>query len=527
MSCAIERIIQLNEPLLYGQIKVISNDIDITELCRYSWSVDMVCWTDFVDIKTYNRIASNVEGDMYIKIWINRDFDYIIYNGHKTNCYNVSLYNKNIFLDNFCDNENLFQPYNNLNCALLLQQQLADSIICMFGIPIIYIKIDPDKTTTDFTFKEYVLNNVTAVKHLKLMIPDGSMPSSKPLFNEYDFNWESDWETELGKTQFATAFGDTAYPKVGDCIYIPMMKRMWEVNAAYDEKSEGLMWRSTTWKLQLNKYNESTNVDNGDFDAIFDKASFLYGNTFFNVENEEQRTETGIEQGESPQFAATNTITTFMSDSIRYSISRDITINDKQLNNRSTIICRNYYYFPSVDSKIVYQHKACGEDYTISFIFSKNSFTSPKYNIISIGNDITVHSENNKILFEDMEVEFDYNKIYLCIIRLNRKNFTSSIELVEYTHRPEIPEWKLKPEMYYFDFNNAIKYTSCYNNKFIYNTPQTITLSPMYFNVYNFKIFDKVVTNPIDVIQYTTDDKNCILNDNSRPILAEHGYDVR
>ena len=32
-----------------------------------------------------------------------------------------------------------------------------------------------------------------------------------------------------------------------------MMNRMWDVNAAYDEKNEGLMWRSTTWKLQLVK----------------------------------------------------------------------------------------------------------------------------------------------------------------------------------------------------------------------------------------------------------------------------------
>ena len=35
-----------------------------------------------------------------------------------------------------------------------------------------------------------------------------------------------------------------------------MMKRMWEVNSAYDEKNTGLMWRSTTWKLQLVKYND-------------------------------------------------------------------------------------------------------------------------------------------------------------------------------------------------------------------------------------------------------------------------------
>ena len=527
MGCSIERIIQMSEPLRYGSIKVVTNDIDITELCRYSWSSDMVCWTDFVDIHTYNRIASNIESDFYIKIWINRDFDYIIYNGHKTNCYNVSLYNKNIFLESFCDNENLFQPYNNLDCALLLQQQLADSIVCMFGIPIIYIKIDPDKTSSDFTFKEYVFNNVTSVKQLKLMIPDGTMPSSKPLFSEYDFDWESDWETELGKTQFATAFGDNAYPKTGDCIYIPMMKRMWEVNAAYDEKNEGLMWRSTTWKLQLKKYNESTNVDRGDFESIFDNVSFLYDNTFFKIENEEQRTETGIEQGESPQFAATNTITTFMSDSIRYSVSKDIIVNTKQLNNKSTIICRNFYTFPTNDSRIIYQQKACGDNYTISFIFSKAKVDTEKYTILSIGKDIIVYSQNNKIIFEDLEMEFEYNTVYLCVLRLNRKNFTIELELTKHTHRPEIPEWKLKPEMFYFDFNNSEKLTSNYQNKFIYNSPQLITLSAAFFNIYNFKVYDSIIIESNNTIQYTTNNENCIINDNSRPLLANHGYDVR
>ena len=88
------------------------------------------------------------------------------------------------------------------------------------------------------------------------MIKDGAMPSSNPKLTEFDFDWETDRETEISKTQFATAFGDEAYPKFGDFIYIPMMGRMWDVNAAYDEKNEGLMWRSTTWKLQLVKYSD-------------------------------------------------------------------------------------------------------------------------------------------------------------------------------------------------------------------------------------------------------------------------------
>ena len=157
-------------------------------------------------------------------------------------CLNILYNSTKDFLKDFCGDPNLYQPYNNLDCALLLQQQLADSIICMFGIPIYYFRTVPREDTADYTFKEFTLRDVVAVKQLKLMIQDGQMPSSNPKLTDFDFDWETDWETELSKTQFAKAFGDNAFPKSNDFLYIPMMKRMWEVNAAYDEKNEGLMW---------------------------------------------------------------------------------------------------------------------------------------------------------------------------------------------------------------------------------------------------------------------------------------------
>ena len=140
----------------------------------------------------------------------------------------------------------------------------------MLGIPIYYIKVAPDLDTADYTFKEYALHNVESIKQIKLMIPDGEMPSSNPKLTEFDFDWETDWEVEISKTQFAAAFGDEAFPKQRDFIYIPMMKRMWEVNSAYDEKKDGLMWRSTTWKLALVKYNESTNVSTNEWGDVID-----------------------------------------------------------------------------------------------------------------------------------------------------------------------------------------------------------------------------------------------------------------
>ena len=130
--------------------------------------------------------------------------------------------------------------------------------------------------------------DVSDVKHIKLIINDNQMPSSKPEFNEFGLDWQNDWEVEISKVGFATAFGNKIQPTEGDLVYIPMMKRMWEVNSAYDEKNEGLMWRSTTWKLALVKYTESTNVDPSEYDNIIDSWVQHYEDVFGEIEKNEQ-----------------------------------------------------------------------------------------------------------------------------------------------------------------------------------------------------------------------------------------------
>ena len=65
--------------------------------------------------------------------------------------------------------------------------------------------------------------DVEAVKQIKLIIKDGQMPSSKPEFSEFGLDWQTDWETEISKGMFATAFGMKAQPMEGDLIYIPMI----------------------------------------------------------------------------------------------------------------------------------------------------------------------------------------------------------------------------------------------------------------------------------------------------------------
>ena len=188
MSCFIKRVLQFKEGIAFGPVKITNAEgIDITKDCMYSWSSDSVCWTNWVNYNTYLRLAKNVETDFFLRILFNTSLGTVSINKMETKCYSVCLYNENPFLEDLCS-ENLFNPYANLDCALQLQQQLSNSIICMLGIPIYYFRVLPQKDTADYTFKEYIMHNVESVKQLKLMIQDGTMPSSKPQFSDLDFD---------------------------------------------------------------------------------------------------------------------------------------------------------------------------------------------------------------------------------------------------------------------------------------------------------------------------------------------------
>ena len=141
------------------------------------------------------------------------------------------------------------------------------------------------------------------IKQLKIIIADNQMPSSKPEFNDWGIDFQTDWETEITKGSFATAFGPTAQPMEGDLIYIPMMKRMWMVNEAYEEKKDAFMWIATTFKLALVKYQEKDSVILGDAQSFVDsvvknKYEDLFG------EDSQSTLDSGEASTSAPLYAA-------------------------------------------------------------------------------------------------------------------------------------------------------------------------------------------------------------------------------
>lgn len=532
MSCAIKRILQFDVAIQFSEVKILDeNGVDITSSCMYGWSTDGVCWTNWVDYKSYLNIAKNIESDFYLRVLLFGGLSKVYVGGSSTECFNISFDCSNPFLENLCT-ENTFNPYSNLDCALLLQQQMADSVICMFGLPIYYFQIQPIQETKDYTFKEYILHNVSNVKQIKLMVPDGQLPSSKPGFNDFDFDWELDFECEIGKTEFARAFGDESYPKHEDFIYVPMMKRMWKVNSAYDEKNEGLLWRPTTWKLGLVKYQDNNSVDKGEFEDLIDGFLINKYDEVFANELLEQERETATTQFDSPRNAANALTNVYLQDAVRAGFdTSNITIQPFEINHGSSIVAKNIYNFPNGQGEITYQNKYCGDEGSICFILSTPDAIKTIQNqpIIKI-NHLEVGISGNTLTFGDAKLTLEKNQTYSIVARWSFGNYTVELNAYKHTTPENIPAYKIRPEMRKFDFENGISSSSIYNQDFTSKRRSLVHLYGGLYGITNFKLFDKYLDlNDLqkETIKYSTKNKHCVLSDLARPITDGLGYSVK
>lgn len=533
----------------------------------FSWSTDGACWTNFVTLEQYKKFAPNIETDYFLRILIVTGFSKLALDNVIVDCYTICIYSENPYLTDLCTNQSI-DFYANLDCALLMYQQLSDLVCCMVGIPCYYFRVMPDQNTSDLTFKEYVLHNVIDMKYLKLVCQDGSMPSSKPQMTEFDFDWETDWEVELSKSAFAKAFGDTAFPKQRDIIWIPLMGRMWEVNAAYDEKNESFMWRPMTWKLGLVKWNDKTNINQGDFENIIDSWAVNRMENFIGFERDEQEHQTGINQTEAPTFTANNLYLTFLEDAIRtgVTISEKYNVARIQLNHNSAVVTRNMYRFSGKDSVVKYIKTTCGDHGTLMFIVDTtnpvdmeqyfvdgNEFSKILFKAGTIEVILKIIRGNYDrrmgwtydyyVLFNGMECHLCdnmnkpensvYTGIYEIQCRWNRSNFTTEMNIIPYIQTVPVgtPSYGIRPEMHIFDFEHPVySLVNAYNNDFIQGSPVDIILSPAPVGISNIKLFNIALSDndmARESIKYTTTNPCCVINDLARPLVEETGFNVR
>lgn len=531
-GCSPSQIININFAFNdLSNIQVIdkcNNAYDITNL-EFAYSVDSLCWSCYMDYDTFMINTVDLNTDFYVRIKVHGQVNGLIINGEDFYDYTTSL--ESGFTFSYCSsgtttNTNLYNPYINMDCAISLQQQLVESVACVIGVPCYYFKLNGDINSKDITFKEYALMNVEAVKQIKLIIADNQMPSSKPEFSEWGLDWQSDWETEISKGMFATAFGNTAQPTEGDLIYIPMMKRMWMVNEAYEEKKDAFMWNATTFKVTLVKYQEKDSVDLGDTESLVN--SFVK-NKYEDIFGENETVVSGQASVDAPSYNPDTLYPVFEQDATRKYVSMDA-IDFKQglLYYRGTMIADDIYVFNGyLKGTIVYQKPFCSDEGTFSFIIVPKTATYSG-DLLQVGHikikikQTTTNCILSVVNVPNLKLTLDINKTYFVYFRYSKSMNVSEFFAAEYVHA-DLPPYRLQNHHYWFDIDNGQKTVNQFNIELIIDTKSEIILRSFYGSITNIKVFDVYIDSVSEILQMYPNNARLLVNDTARKIVDMNG----
>lgn len=535
--CAVPQIINLSLPINdISTIKVYDDcgcEYKLEDL-KFSYSLDNLTWS--CDMSYEEALTNTIElnQDFFVRFKLKGILGKIEIDGEQILDYSTSIagcFEFNIGEDS--TSTNTFNPYANMENAIGLNQQLAETVSQIVGIPVYYIKLNPNKGSKDITFKEYALMNVEAIKQVKIVIQDNEMPSSKPEFNEFGLDWQTDWEVEVTKGSFATAFGNNAQPMEGDLVYIPMMKRMWMVNEAYEEKKDGFMWIATTFKLALVKYQEKDSVDLGDAQEFVDSiVKTKYEDLFGEDDNNTQ--DSGEASLDAPKYAANKVYNVFYSDATRKYVTCDtLDIRQNNLYFRGTLISDSKYDFlvQEPKSKIVYQKKYCGDNLSMSFLICPElSGYEFENDLISIGH-IKVKIKQN---ISDCELSLNVNENiklslsahtwFFVVIKWNKALNSVDAHAYRYKYNENIPIYMLGNQNYYFDMDNPIsECQSKFNEEMIIYEKSDIEIGNFIGAITNFKLFDLYNDNISELLQMYPTHQHLMINDTARKIVDAPG----
>jgi len=527
-GCTPPQILNINIPLNDISVIKIYDDCDCEydkSTLQYGYSIDNVCWSCYMSYDDILQNTIELNQDFYVRTKISGIIQKVTINDEIISDYSTEI--EGCFQFSAEENSGTYNPYANMENAIALNQQLAESVSQLVGIPSYYIKLNPDKGSKDITFKEYALMNVEAIKQVKIVIADNQMPSSKPEFNDWGLDWQTDWEVEVTKGSFATAFGNTAQPMEGDLVYIPMMKRMWMVNGAYEEKKDAFMWIATTFKLALVKYQEKDSVDLGDAQTFVDtvvknKYEDLFGE---DIDNTVDSNEAALE---APKYAYSTLYSLYESDATRSHLTCDTTtIDTNDIYYKGTLISDNKYTFSNVlneMSRIIYQKKYCGDEIGISFILCPfiNDYSGQIFKIGHI-KVILEQSQFNATLHLNIcpehKISIETQNTYLIVIRWSKKMNVFDINAYHYSHDENIPLYKLTKYQYFFDMDNPVSsVVSKFNPEMVIGDKSQVEINSFFGWITNIKVFDIFHDNLSDFLQMYPNNQHLIINDTARKI---------
>ena len=532
--CAPAQVININLATNdFSTIQLYNNDSQLCNDClEYSYSMDGVNWSCWLSYMDAGNILFNQSSDYYVRIKVSNLVTDVKVDGESTSDYSTSLYKECDFTSFSKISANTYNPYKNMEYAMGLYQGLTETVSNVIGIPIYYIKLSPNTGSTDITFKEYALMDVESIKQIKLIIKENQMPSSKPEFNDFGFDFSTDWETEISKNIFATAFGNNAKPMEGDLVYIPMMKRMWMVNSSYDEKNEGLMWQSTVFKVLLIKYEDKGSVDLGDAQSFVDS---LVQTKYDDLFGTEENNMSGQDTTSSPISAGMPLYPVFESDAIRKYVK--LTEDLKQLNTKlvnfqtytnGILVSENAYDWTSVleESFIIYQKQYCGTDGSVSFIIDTGNRYC-KGTLLKLGNidiNIDITPTNTGIsIFDIASINLRPNTKYFVFLRWSKKMNIVEIGSAEYTAPQGMPAYLVQEFNKYFDINNINNTVSKYDIELEQHDKGDVITYSFDGKITNIKVYDKYIDNVSELLQMYPTNQSLIINDTARKFVELPG----
>lgn len=507
---------------------------------QYAYSIDNVCWSCYMTFEKAVANTSTLNSDFYVRIKLSgpvgsmkNNNDVIDYSTQLAGCFEFS------YASALNPSANQYNPYANMDSAIALQQQLNENVAAISGIPIYYFKLSPNVGSKDITFKEYTLMDVESVKQIKMVVAEGTMPSARPEFAEWGLDWQTDWECEITKGQFATAFGPTAQPMEGDLVYIPMMKRMWMVNGSWEEKNQSLMWVGTTFTITLVKYQEKGSVNLGDTETMVNsfvknKYEDLFGEDDFNTLDSE------FNALDAPIYAANNLYSVFESDATRKYVTCDtINIrNNEKLWYKGALISDSQYNFitPNVMSTVIYQSQYCGDTYTVSFIIHPHTLANDDYEnqLFAIGTfKIMIHQHATKCELylnknKNCKLELNSDDTYFVVLHVNKQLNMLNFTAYRYAYNTNVPKYKLQNVHYYFDIDNPVAtYNAMYDIEYQIMEKSQVSVHGFYGTITNIKLFDVYNDNISEVLQMYPTHQHLLINDTARKILDGNGVLIK
>ena len=241
----------------------------------------------------------------------------------------------NLIIQECCDDDNTFNPYGMMSNTIGMFTQLTNVTNNIFGHCVKYFKVDADQRSRDVILKEYSLYNVSAMKEIKVLVPDNNFPANEFQFNQFGMEFES-FEIHITREEFQNAFGARTRPNERDYIYFPLVDRMYEINSI--ALADPIFYKDIYYKATLRKYQERANVTadeiiTQDLDALTLSVDELF--------DEEVKEET-LKITKPQQY---KTIGTGVNDFVRSELSSQLIISDSKINNNWTIVSKNYYEF--------------------------------------------------------------------------------------------------------------------------------------------------------------------------------------